>query len=296
VTAFAQRFAALAERKTREAREATLPPYTTTAEAAPARAMAIGNEWSRRLFDGDFYLSIPAPNTVACGLVFVQSHDGNTGARDPSRLGGGETDKHLIYEGLSRVAADAVLAGAGTVRGGQMIFSVWHPELVSLRGAMKLPRHPVQIIATLQGLDVQKALLFNVLEVPVVVLTVGACIRAMQQELEARPWISVVEMPSADALPDAFAQLWARGIRRVSAIGGRKLAGQLIDAGLVQDLYLTTSPVDGGEPATPLYPKPLNGAVVVRKNGTGPEAGVVFEHIRLQAARHEAATKTTDPK
>ena len=31
----------------------------------------------------------------------------------PSSLGGGDADKHLIYEGLSRVAADAVLAGAG---------------------------------------------------------------------------------------------------------------------------------------------------------------------------------------
>src|SRR3712207_8639295 len=53
---------------------------------------------------------------------------------------GGATDKHVIYEGLSRVAADAVLAGAGTVRGAQLIFSVWHPELVALRSGVGLPR------------------------------------------------------------------------------------------------------------------------------------------------------------
>jgi len=52
--------------------------------------------------------------------VFVQSRDGNTGARDPSSLGGGDTDKHLIYEGLSRVASDAVVAGAETIRGGNI--------------------------------------------------------------------------------------------------------------------------------------------------------------------------------
>ena len=46
--------------------------------------------------------------------VFVQSADGNTGARNPADLGGGETDKHLIYEGLSRVDVDGVLAGAAT--------------------------------------------------------------------------------------------------------------------------------------------------------------------------------------
>ena len=68
--------------------------------------------------------------------MFVQSLDGNTVADDPSDLGGGDTDKHLIYEGLSRVAADAVMAGAATVAGGKIVFSVWHPELVRLRSAL----------------------------------------------------------------------------------------------------------------------------------------------------------------
>src|SRR5262245_52857947 len=277
------RFAQFVARKTRQATEAALLPYTTVLDSSPPGALAIGNAWSRRLFAGDFYHSIPAPDRVACSLVFVQSRNGNTGARNPSELGGGETDKHLIYEGLSRVPADAVLAGAGTVRGGQLIFSVWHPELVSLREEMGLPRHPVQIIATLQGLDVTDMLIFNVPEVPVILVTVGPCTSLMRREIDARPWISVVEMPSPDALPHAFEQLRARGIRRISAVGGRKLAAQLIDAGLVQDVYLTTSPIEGGEPNTPLYPRPLPGDVVVRKQGTGPETGVVFEHIVVES-------------
>jgi riboflavin biosynthesis pyrimidine reductase len=282
--AHAERFAQFAARKTQAATEAALPPYTTALDAPPQDALAIGNAWSRRLFAGDFYHSIPESDRAACSLVFVQSRNGNTGARNPSELGGGETDKHVIYEGLSRVPADAVLAGAGTIRGGQLVFSVWHPELVSLRAALGLPRHPVQIIATLQGLDLRDMLIFNVPEVPVVLLTVGACTRLMKSEIDARPWLSVIEMPNANALPHAFEELRARGIRRVSAVGGRKLAAQLIDAGLVQDVYLTTSPVDGGEPNTPLYPRPLPGDVVVRKRGSGTEAGVVFEHIVLRSS------------
>jgi riboflavin biosynthesis pyrimidine reductase len=278
------RFARFVERKTREAIAAALPPYVTELDSHPQDAWSVGNTWSRRLFDGDFYHSRPGSTSVACSLVFVRSRGGNTGARNPSDLGGGETDKHLIYEGLSRVPADAVLAGAGTVRGGQMIFSVWHPELVSLREALGLPRHPVQIVATLQGLDVTDMLIFNVPEAPVVMLTIGTCSSLMRREIDARPWISVVEMPDPDALPHAFDQLHARGIRRVSAVGGRKLAAQLIGAGLVQDVYLTTSPVEGGEPNTPLYPQPLEGELVVRKHGTGSETGVVFEHLVLRAA------------
>ena len=38
------------------------------------------------------------------------------------RWGGRDTDTHPIYEGLPRVTADAVLAGAETVRGGDILF------------------------------------------------------------------------------------------------------------------------------------------------------------------------------
>ena len=82
------------------------------------------------------------PDVPTTNLVFVRSRDGNTGARNPTLLGGGNTDTHLIYEGLSRVAADAVLSGAETIRGGHFIFSTWLPELVALRGSKGLPRHP----------------------------------------------------------------------------------------------------------------------------------------------------------
>ena len=92
----------------------------------------------------------------SANLVFVQSRDGNTVTTDPSSLGGGEADKHLIYEGLSRVAADAVLAGARRLRGGRIVLSVWRPELVALRAAMGLPRHPIQIVATLQRADARR--------------------------------------------------------------------------------------------------------------------------------------------
>jgi hypothetical protein len=57
----------------------------------------------------------------------------------------------------------------------------------------------------------------------------------------------------------------------------------LIDAGLIQDLYLTTSAKDGGESGTPLSPRPLNGDLVVRKRGTGPDEGVIFEQLRLRS-------------
>jgi riboflavin biosynthesis pyrimidine reductase len=276
------RFDAFAARKTAEATAATLPAYVTEFDRATSDLERIGNEWSRRQFDGDFYAS-PLANGLhpSCSLVFVQSHDGNTVTNDPSTLGGGKTDKHLIYEGLSEVAADAVLSGANTI-GGDVVFSVWHPELVDLRATLGKPRHPIQIVATLRGLELDQHLLFNVPAISVIVMTIESGAERMRPALESRPWVQPMVLDAADDLAAAFRELRSRGIGRISAVGGRTLATQLVDAGLVQDVYLTTAPLPGGEPGTPWYPRPLSTRTVVRKHGTGPESGVVFEHLQIR--------------
>ena len=277
------RFEAFAERKASEAAGAALAPFTTSAERADSAFDAIGNDWSRTLFDGSFYLSPPpSPDLPATSLVFVQSRDGNTGARDPALLGGGDIDRHLIYEGLSRVAADAVLAGAGTVRGGHFLLSTWHPELVALRAALGLPRHPTHIVATLSGLQLDEALLFNVPDVNVILITVAAAVDVMSDALATRPWMTPLVMNHAGALPEMFRRLRQLGLRRISCIGGRTLARSAIEGGLIQDVYLTTGTATGGEPNTPLDSRALAGREVVRKIGTGADAGVLFQHLVIQ--------------
>jgi riboflavin biosynthesis pyrimidine reductase len=277
--AWRDRFERFAQEKIRAAISVSLPPYATEWDAPAADAVSIGNAWSTRLFDGQFHLTRAGLRRPGCGLVFVQSADGNTGAADPATLGGGSTDKHLVYEGLSRVAADAVLAGARTVRGRDIVFSVWHPELVSLRTSLGLPRHPVQIVATLQGLPIEAMLLLNVADIPAMLLTTEQAMSGMAPALRDRPWITSIVMSDPSGLPTAFEELRAMGIGCVSCVGGHTLAAALLDARLVDDVYLTTGTRTGGEPNTPLSPHPWRGRVVVRKHGTGTETGVVFEHI-----------------
>src|SRR3954467_15397796 len=151
-----QRFDEFELRKTAEARTAAISPLVTDREEPPEALAAIGNAWSRAMFGGLFYVSHPGgADLPAANLVFVQSRDGDTVTGNPSTLGGGEADAHLIYEGLSRVAADAVLGGAGTIRDGHTVLSVWRPELVALRAAMSLPRHPIQVCATIGGIPLE---------------------------------------------------------------------------------------------------------------------------------------------
>jgi riboflavin biosynthesis pyrimidine reductase len=286
---FVRRFDELVARKTSEAAAADIPPFATETDSADDAFIAIGNAWSRRLFDGPFYLSPqpPASDLPSASLVFVQSREGNTVAKNPVVLGGGEADKHLIYEGLSRLAADAVLSGASTIRGSDLVLSIWRPELVGLRAALGLPRHPIQIVATLHGLSLDEGLMFNLPELRVMLVTVARGMDAMRSQLAARPWVTPIVMEAAHDLPHAFRRLRQLGVERISCIGGRTIAGQLIDAGLIQDVYLTTGTKSAGEPDTPFYAKPLKGSAIVRKRGTGADAGVVFEHVALTNSKFQ---------
>ncbi len=239
--------------KTRDAAAADIERLSTVFDwRDSAHLQRIGNEWTRLHFGGEFGLVRLDPAQTAMSLVFVQTKDANTGGSNPGAFGGGATDKHLIYEGLSRVAADAVLAGAGSVHL-DAFFSVWHPELIALRVSLSLPRHPAQIVVSKRGRIDLDAILFNLPDVPVFLIAGDECIARHEAALGARPWVRVVRL-DGDELGLALERLRVEaGIQRISAIGGRVTATQLVDAGLIQDIYLTTTSLEGGEPGTPWY-------------------------------------------
>ena len=124
----------------------------------------------------------------------MESREGNTGADDPSALGGGETDKHLIYEGLSRVEADAVFAGATTARHDELVFSVWHPQLITLRLDLGKPRHPAQVVVVSRSsLHFETALMFQEPELPIYLVTTSAAAASLRLQVATRPWVSVID-------------------------------------------------------------------------------------------------------
>jgi riboflavin biosynthesis pyrimidine reductase len=272
-------FEHFANRKTREAAIAHIEPLSTVFDRTEGRRWrSIGNAWTRWHYGGDFNLVEPAESQTAISLVFVQSSNHNTGGV-PAALGGGATDQHLIYEGLSRVSADAVLAGAGTIYP-QAFFSVWHPELVALRRALGLPRHPAQLVVSQRGRLDFDALLFNVPAVPVFLIAGDECLSHQASSLRARPWIRHISLLAGDLRPVVERLRVNEGIGRISAVGGRFTASRLVDAGLVQELYLTTTSREGGEPGTPWYTgaNPPGLEVMTKKQWRDHGSTVVFEH------------------
>jgi riboflavin biosynthesis pyrimidine reductase len=277
------RFEAYCRRKEDAATVAAIPGYVTVEIRDCAGLVALEHPWSAALFDGAFYRSaVPArPGIPITSLVFVQSRDGNTVAADPSTLGGGDTDLHLIYEGLSRVDADAVLAGAATARGKETVFSIWHPRLVALRLARGRARHPAQVVVTDAGsLRFDEGLMFQEPSLRVFVITRSGAVQTIQDRLLGRPWIEIIDAGEPVSFASAMDQLYRRGIEVLSCVGGPRTATGLLNEQLVQDIYLTTSAIDAGTPGTPYH----GGArpPVVRallKDGQGTEAGVRFEHL-----------------
>lgn len=278
------RFERFLERKTREAAAARIEPLATIFDRSDdKRLLAVGNAWTRSHYGGDFGLVVAHQDETAISLTFVQSNEGNTGASDPGALGGGATDKHLIYEGLSRVAADAVLAGARTVHAGAF-FSVWHPELIALRRSLGLTRHPAQIVVSKQGRLEVDALLFDVPDVPAYLIAGDEGGLRLRTWLRERPWIRHVPLDADDLRPVIDRLRVEEGIRRISAIGGRFTATRLVDAGLVQDIYLTTSSRSAGEPGTPWYTGVIGPTLdVVTKKAWSDDSGeIVFEHALIR--------------
>ena len=279
------RFEAYCRRKEEAATTAAIPGYVTAETRDCGGLVSLESAWSAELFDGPFHRSAaPArPGIPITSLVFVQSRDGNTAAADPSTLGGGDTDLHLIYEGLSRVDADAVMAGASTARAKDIVFSVWHPQLVALRRLRGRARHPVQVVVT-DGCNLrfEDGLMFNEPSLRVFVITRTRAVDTVRDFIVGKPWIEVVDAGEPVSFARAFRYLHSRGMRVMSCVGGRRTATGLLREKLVADIYLTTSAKDGGEPHTPYYDgAPLSLDRVVLKAGQGPERGVRFEHFRI---------------
>jgi riboflavin biosynthesis pyrimidine reductase len=280
-------FAAFAARKAREAEAASMAHLKTIEDRSAAfGCVQVGNGWSQEYYDGLFLLPARTQGDLPClSLCFVQSREGNTGARNPDDLGGGPTDKHLIYEGLSRVAADGVMAGAATVEGAETFFSVWHPQIVALRQALGLPRHPAQVVLTGRGcVDLQQTLLFNVPDVPVYIIAAPAACERLETAVADHPSVELIPMRGDDLRTPLAYLRQRRGVARISCIGGRTTATALLEAGYVQDLCLTTTGRIAGEPGTPFYvgKKKLALDPMVRKRADDPEYPIVFEHFAIR--------------
>ena len=170
-------------------------------------------------------------------INLVTSVNGNAADENGTSDGlSNRIDRKIL--GVIRRAGDVVLVGAATVRAeGYLLPRTAALAVVSASG--DLAGHAIPA-GTEQG---------RVL----VLCTRGGLGRASASLRGVRADIVVLPDVGGRIAPvDIVAGLRARGLRKIVCEGGPSLAGQLVDAGLVDELCLTTSPVLGAT-AMPMF-------------------------------------------
>ncbi len=198
-------------------------------------------------WDGPLFFDVsPDPTRPYVLLMFVRDLAGKVTFDNPGDIGGGETDWWLYREAV-RLEMDAVGGGAGTLRGSGITFSLYDPELVAFRtDVLKKPRHPVQVVITGSGrLDAAREYVLKVPEFATVVLTSTPGAARLEPLLHGRPGKYVLPIGSEERALD-----FAHGFRilrqkfeveRMLIVGGAEVATALLEARLVDEIFLTQS-------------------------------------------------------
>jgi riboflavin biosynthesis pyrimidine reductase len=176
-------------------------------------------------------------------LNMVASVDGRAALDGSSHALGSETDTLLLTE--LRTLADAVLIGSGTLRAEGYGGLVGNVERVARREAAGRTPTPTAVLLS-RGLDLPwDAGLFEAADQPVLVYT-----GADAEPPDVAAPLEVVRLP--DPTPAAaLADLRARGVRALMCEGGPTLNGALLAAGVVDELFLTLSPLLAGNRDAP---------------------------------------------
>jgi riboflavin-specific deaminase-like protein len=176
-------------------------------------------------------------------LNFVASADGRASLEGGTAGLGSEADTRMLTE--LRAVAEAVLVGTGTIRAEGYGRLVRDPGRVARREAAGMAPTPTAVLIS-RSFDIPwGAQLFEAPDQPVIVYT-GAS--GAPPEVAAPVELVRLDGPDPRAV---MADLRARGVRSLLCEGGPTLNSALLEAGVVDELFLTISPQLTGEPAAP---------------------------------------------
>ena len=223
--------------------------------------------------DDDGLRDLYAPDRSRAGLRvnFVTSLDGAVEVGGYSRGLSGRADQRVL--GLLRQHCDALIVGAGTLRHEGYGAIRLDPARRSWRVEQGLAEVPTLVVVT-AALDLDPAQgAFAEAPVRPIVLTHAGAPAQRRAALEAVADVLVHGSDEVD-LAAGVASLHERGLRQVLCEGGPHLFGSLLAAGVVDELFLTVSPLLAGPGADRIIagppcedPVPLRPAHIVEADG-----------------------------
>lgn len=238
-----------------------LRPFTLLFEEDPHHGPGLPAE-IRTIYGGDWRLPVTPPHRPAVWTNFVVSHDGRIAFNQPGWNGGNAISRnnrhdHWLME-VVRARADAILVGTATLRvarrhrwvAGELVD--W-PAFAALRASEDRPPLPALVILSASG-DLPAAIALTLPRSLFLITTAHGAERA----LAAFPHLTcLVGADGQIDLPAAFAALRQQyGIRTMLSEGGGRTYGTLLAHQLIDEIFLTISPIIVGNPAPPAPPRP----------------------------------------
>lgn len=213
---------------------------------------------------------------VACN--FIGTLDGRATMGGSTEALGFHTDARVLMR--MRTFADAVLIGAGTMRVEQYDRMLPVPRLRAYREQIGLPADPLTVLVS-RGMRLPwEAGLFTDGHGKVVIATTSSEPPA-ETATEVEVWRYEGDVDLAELLRRLRRE---RGVEAVSCEGGPTVLRALIEAGLVDDLFLTLNPVLVGEGERSLIGGPLATPVPASLTWVLAAEGELFTRWRIEAA------------
>ena len=210
------------------------------------------------------HLGVPPARWLRANMV--ASMDG--AATVEGRSGGLSNEADQQVFALLRAHADVILVGAGTARadGDARV----RPESEGLRWAWlrngRPPSPPIAVVTRALGLDLGSALFADAPPHARTIIITTESAPPDRRAAAARTAEVIVAGEASVDLKAAVDALAERGHQRISCEGGPHLLGQLADAGLLDELCLTISPLLAGPGADRI----VTGGLPMPRGGTLP--------------------------
>ena len=216
-------------------------------------------------------LGLPAgtrrPYTV---LTMISSLDGKAvvGEAGTTWALGTEAD-HLLFKQIQR-NCDAVIVGAGVMRVDDIPYPHISPEEAERRMLRGLRPKPLWILVSGSGQLSSALRIFRGDPANLLVVTTTDADRAALRELEGKAQVRAFGEGTVDLRALAGALREEYGILRLNSLGGPVLNGAMLEAGTLDELFLTLAPkIQNGREAVTLFegrpfpPEHLVGASLV---------------------------------
>lgn len=207
----------------------------------------------RRVYGGDWVLP-GADQGVYTYSNFVVSRDGRVSFAIEGHEGGGDVSGFNPHDqwlmGLLRARADAVIVGAQTLRSesehiwtAEFIFPTDTEAFHALRASEGRNPHPLQVFVTRTGNINPDAAVFHDPQLHCVVLTTQAGASRLTAETQIPADVVIAGQHDVD-LQEAIEQLQSRyGVHTLLCEGGPRLYAAVIEAGQLDEEFVTTSPL-----------------------------------------------------